>query len=164
MNEPDHRLHQHMNTLEQVIAHHPFTKDLNPRYLHLLNECATLERFGAQQLITQEGFEADRFYLIQSGTVVLQSFVAGKGETTIQTVTGGEALGWSWLYPPYRWHFSAMATEPVEAVSLCAATLRDRMEENHEFGYAVALRVGRVLLDYLKATRRRLAEVYEVPA
>lgn len=152
-----------MTTLELIIATHPFTKDINPRFLHLLKECATFERFGIGHEIFHESFEADRFYLIHSGRVALQTFVPGTGVTTIQTIGAGEALGWSWLYPPYRWHFSAVAVDPVEAAALCAKTLRERMEENHEFGYEIALRVGPVLLERLQATRLRLLEMYGVP-
>jgi len=152
-----------MNTLESIIAKHPFTKDLNPRFLHLLNECATFERFGADQPIFQESFEADRLYFIERGRVALQNFVPGTGVTTIQTVGPGAALGWSWLYPPYRWHFSAVALEPVEAAGLCGRTLRDRMQENHEFGYEIAMRVSHLLLERLQATRFRLFEMYGVP-
>ena len=152
-----------MNTLETVIANHPFTKDLNPRFLHLLNECATFERFAADQQIFRENFEADRFYLIHCGRVALQTFIPGTGVTTIQTIGPGEALGWSWLYGPNRWHFTATAVEPVEAASLCAQSLRDRMEENHEFGYEIAMRVGRLILERLQATRLRLLEMYGTP-
>lgn len=153
-----------MTTIERIIATHPFTKKVNPRFLHLLNDCATFERFGVHHQLFQEGFEATRFYLIHSGSVALQTFVPGKGVTTIQTIGPGSALGWSWLYPPYLWGFTAVVVEPLEAVSLCAATLRERMEENHEFGYAIAMRVGQVLLQYLQATRRRLIEAYDTEA
>jgi hypothetical protein len=34
--------------------------------------------------------------------------------TTVQAVNAGEALGWSWLFPPYRWHFSGRAIQPTE--------------------------------------------------
>ena len=152
-----------MDTLESTIATHPFTKDINPRFLHLLKECATFERFGIGHEIFHESFEADRFYLIHSGRVALQTFVPGTGVTTIQTIGAGEALGWSWLYPPYRWHFSAVTVDPVEAAAICAKTLRDRMEENHEFGYALTMGVGQVMLERLQATRLRLLEMYGVP-
>ena len=153
-----------MNTLESLIETHPFTKDINPRFLHLLNECAMYERFGNDQQIFHESFEADRFYLVHAGRIAIQTFVPGTGMTTIQTVGPGEALGWSWLYPPYRWHFTATTLEPVEAAGLCARTLRDRMIENHEFGYEIAMRVGHVLLERLQATRLRLLQMYGVPA
>jgi CRP-like cAMP-binding protein len=152
-----------MNTLESIIATHAFTRGINPRFLHLLNECASLERFSPEQDIFRESFEAERFYLIHSGRVALQTFVPGTGSTTIQTIGPGETLGWSWLFPPYRWHFSAVAVEPVEAAGLCARTLRDRMQENHEFGYEIAMRVGHLMLERLQATRLRLLQMYGVP-
>lgn len=153
-----------MDTLKDIIAAHPFTKDLNPRYLHLLTACATYERFAIEQSIFQESFEADRFYLLHVGRVALQTFVPGSGVATIQTIGAGEVLGWSWLFPPYRWHFSAVAVEATEAVALGARKLRDEMEENHDFGYAIALRIGQVMLERLQATRMRLLELYDVPS
>jgi CRP-like cAMP-binding protein len=153
-----------METLKDIIAGHPFTKDLNPRYLHLLTECASYERFAIEQPIFQESFEADHFYLIHAGRVALQTFVPGSGVTTIQTIGPGEALGWSWLFPPHRWHFTAVALEPTEAVALGARKLRDEMEENHDFGYAIALRIGQLMLERLQATRMRLLELYDVPS
>jgi CRP/FNR family transcriptional regulator, cyclic AMP receptor protein len=153
-----------MTTLTEMVAEHRFTKGLNPRYLHLLTECASLEHFAAQQMIFEEGGPADRFYLIHTGLVALQTFVPGHGVTTIQTLGTGEALGWSWLVPPYRWHFSAVAVEPVEAVSICAPMMKDRMEENHDFGYAILLQMGPVMLERLQSTRMRLLEAYGMPA
>jgi CRP-like cAMP-binding protein len=153
-----------MTKLTKTIAEHRFTSELNPRYLHLLSECSALERFAAQQMIFEEGSVADRFYLIHTGLVALQTFVPGHGITTIQTLAAGEVLGWSWLVPPYRWHFSAMALEPVEAVSICAPMLKDRMEENHDFGYAILTRMGPVMLERLQSTRMRLLEAYGMPA
>jgi hypothetical protein len=41
--------------------------------------------------------------------------------------------------------------------------LREEIEENHDFGYEIVLRVSRVLLDRLQATRTRLLELYEPP-
>lgn len=151
-----------MSTLESAIAQHPFTREINPRFLHLPVECATFERFGAGQPIFQENFEATRFYLIHSGRVALQTFVPGRGVVTLQTIGTGEVLGWSWLFPPYRWHFSAATVEPVEAVSLCTRSLRERMEENHEFGYWVATQIAQVMYVRLQATRLRLLERYDV--
>ena len=152
-----------ISTLESLIATHLFAKDIEPRFLPLLTETARVEYFDAEQTIFRESLEADRFYLIQSGRVALQIFIPGSGATTIQTLSAGEALGWSWLYPPWRWHFTVVAFEPVEAASLCARTLRDRMRTNHEFGYEIAMRVGQLILERLQATRLRLLEMYGVP-
>jgi CRP-like cAMP-binding protein len=152
-----------MSELLTAIETHPFTQGIPPRYMHLLSRCALFERFGVQQPLFEENFEATRFYLIKSGRVALQTFIPSRGPTTLETLHAGDALGWSWLFAPYRWHFSAVAITPVETVSLCARTLREEIEENHDFGYEIVVRVSRVLLDRLQATRTRLLELYEPP-
>ena len=152
-----------MRTLEQTITEHPFWKGLNPDYFRLLNECASEMHFGEQRQIFQEGSPADRFYLIHAGRVALETFAPGKGSLTIQTIGAGEALGWSWLFPPFRWHFSARAIEATEVVALDAGTLRDRANQNHDFGYDIAMRIGEVMLQRLQATRMQVLDFYARP-
>jgi CRP/FNR family transcriptional regulator, cyclic AMP receptor protein len=86
--------------------------------------------------------------------------VRGKVVVTIQTLGVGEALGWSWLFPPYRWHFSARSCAVTEAVVFEAMALREYAQENHDFGYELVKRVNQVMLDRLQATRLRLANFY----
>ena len=147
--------------LEDAIAKHPFWTGLNPHFLHFLNACATLERYGADQPIFHERGEADHFYLITKGRVSLETFVPGKGCVPLQTLGPGDALGWSWLFPPHEWQFSARAIEPCELIRFGAVGLRERAEENRDFAHELVTRVARVLLQRLQATRRRLVEFYE---
>ena len=82
-----------------------------------------LKKIEPGELIFREGDPANSFYLIQQGKVVLES-QAGGGRIPVQTVETGEVLGWSWLFPPYYWHFDACAVESTEAIffmeRLCA--------------------------------------------
>jgi CRP-like cAMP-binding protein len=149
-----------MNTMEDIITTHPFWQGLNPHYFHILRECAVYSRFGPDQFILNAGSDAEHFYLIHHGHVALETFMPGKGRVTLQAIGPGEALGWSWLFPPYRWHFSGRSTDITEAVCFGARTLRDYAEENHDFGYDLAIRVGRIILDRLQATRSLLADFY----
>ena len=148
----------YMNTVENIIGTHPFWKELNPHYFHILRECAVYSRFGAGQCIFEAGSDAEHFYLIHNGYVALETFMPGKGRITLQTIGPGEALGWSWLFPPYRWHFSARSTEVTDAVCFGARSLRDYAEENHDFGYDLAMRVARIVLERLQAARSLLAD------
>jgi CRP-like cAMP-binding protein len=79
-----------------------------------------------------------------------------KGMTPIQEIGAGEALGWSWLFPPYFWHFNARALEPTDAIFLYATPLRDECESDHELGYELVKRMAEVMLRRLQATRRQL--------
>lgn len=149
-----------MEILEETIAQHPFWKELNPDYLRLLQECAACEIYEAGQLVFQEGQEADRFCLIQKGQVRLDAFVPGRGTVTVQTVAAGAPLGWSWLFPPYRWHFSAHANETTELIRFDGKFLRDLAELNHDFGYELIKRISTVLLERLQETRLLLVDFY----
>lgn len=148
------------SAVRDLIVTHPFFANLNPHYVHLLANCASFECFGPGEDIFRESQQADRFFIIQKGRVALETFVPRSGPTTVQTIDAGGALGWSWLYPPYQWQFSARALEPVEAVAFDAARLREKADENHDFGYDLLLRVGRVMLETLQGTRRKLVEYY----
>ena len=53
--------------------------------------------------IFKEGDVANRFYLIRSGKVVLESADKDEAPMLVQTIGADEVLGWSWLFPPYRW-------------------------------------------------------------
>jgi hypothetical protein len=49
----------------------------------------------------------------------------------VQALGPGEVLGWSWLLPPYEWHYSARAAEPTDVVALDGKALRARCEADH---------------------------------
>lgn len=148
------------NYLKQAIAEHPFWAGLNPHFFHLLEECATLLRLDADQIIFSEREDADHFYLIHKGKVALETFIPGRGNISVQNLGAGEALGWSWLFPPYRWEFRARTIEPTELIALGAVGLRARAEENRDFNHELLTRTAGILLQRLQATRRRLIEFY----
>jgi CRP/FNR family transcriptional regulator, cyclic AMP receptor protein len=152
-----------MKTLDDILAQHPFWNNLPSQYFPLLIECAVIQRFGSGEQIFKKGYDAEHFYLIHDGKVALESaYVPGEGLITIETLGAGEAFGWSWLFPPHQWHFSARAIERTEAVVFKADTLRKKAKENPAFGYDLALRVGSIMLRQLQATRTRLLDICEV--
>jgi CRP-like cAMP-binding protein len=144
-----------------IVRSHPFWRNLDARHFGVLVECANVLQFGDGQPIFQAGANAEQFYLIHSGRVGLEMFVRGKGIVTIQTVDAGEALGWSWLFPPYRWYFGARSHQVTDALVFPAQILRAYAEKDHDFGYELATRVAQVMLQRLQATRLKLVDFYE---
>ena len=51
--------------------------------------------------------------LIESGNVELESGEGFGEPVVIETIGAGDLLGWSWMFPPYVWHFTARAAEPT---------------------------------------------------
>lgn len=153
-----------MRTLETLLAQHPFFESLEPHYLALVAGCAANVRFNADEFLFREGEEANRFYLIRHGKVALQVLVPQRGPVTIETIEAGEVLGWSWLFPPYRWHFDAQALELTRALAFDGQCLRDKCEEDHDLGYTMMQRFAEVMSQRLQATRLQLLDVYGVHA
>jgi CRP/FNR family cyclic AMP-dependent transcriptional regulator len=142
-----------------TLPKHPFLEGLSPHQLRLLSDCAMVVRFQPGELIFREGDPANRFYLITKGKIALESYVQDRGTTLIQTVGVGDVLGWSWLFPPYYWHFDARALEPVEAIFFYGTPLRDECESDHDLGYELVKRMAEVMMKRLQATRRQLLQL-----
>src|SRR6516164_10203580 len=106
------------------VALHPFLAGMNPTQLALLTDCAIPVHFKKGQTILREGEMANRFYLIESGKVVLESGEGFGDPVIIETLGAGDLLGWSWMFPPYVWHFTARAAEPTNAIFFYGTILR----------------------------------------
>ncbi|HLJ57962.1 MAG TPA: cyclic nucleotide-binding domain-containing protein [Chthonomonadaceae bacterium] len=150
-----------MENLERILSDHPFFAALGERYLPVLVGCAMNVRFDDGEMIFREGGEADQFYLIRDGKVALDVAAPGREPITVHTLTAGEVLGWSWLVPPYRWHFDARVVEPVRAFALDGACLRAKCELDHDLGYALMKQVAQITTQRLQATRRQMLDIHE---
>ena len=140
--------------LEEV-AQHPFLRGLDAKHLAALADCAMRTHFSAGDVIFREGDPANRFYLLIKGQVSLET-EHNENRVTVQTISGGDVLGWSWLFPPYYTHFDARAVEPTEAMFFYGTRLREMCEENHDLGYEMLTRIAKVVIDRLVAAQKRL--------
>ena len=149
-----------METLEGIIAGHPFFEGLDPQFLALMVGCASNVRFNANTYVFKEGGDANEFYLIRAGKVALEVFGANRKPSIIETLGEGEVLGWSWLIAPYIWKFHARTMEMTRAIALDAKCLRAKCEENHDLGYEIMKRFASLMQRRLEATRFQLLDVY----
>ena len=147
-------------SLDELLAEVPFLDGLGAGRLALLAGCAQNVHFDAGAHIFREGDEADVFYVVRHGSVAIENFVPARGAVTIETIGAGEALGWSWLFPPHRWHFDARALSSVRAIGFDGACLRGKCEADPALGYEVLGRFAQLLIERLQWTRLRLLDVY----
>jgi len=149
-----------MRDLEQTLREHPFLSDLRPEHIKLLVGCASNVVFKEGEFVCREGEPADHFYFIREGRVLVETHVPHKGAIIIRSREEGEVLGWSWLIPPYRWHFDARAAERTRAIALDGKCLRGKCREDHDLGYEIMKRFAVVIAERLEATRLQLLDVY----
>jgi CRP/FNR family transcriptional regulator, cyclic AMP receptor protein len=147
-------------SLETRIALHPLLAGMNHAQLALLMDCAMATKFKRGQTILREGDFANRFYLIETGKVALESG-GGFGEpVVIETIGAGDLLGWSWMFPPYVWHFTARAAEPTEAIFFYGTILREYCERDPSLGYELFKRMTPVMLRRLQAARKKMLSIH----
>lgn len=146
--------------LADVVAGQPLFSGMAAAHVELLAGCGRNVRFAAGQRLLREGRPADRFFLLRRGRVAIQTVVPGRGAVVIETLGPGDVLGWSWLVPPYRWHFDAEALEPVAATAFDGACLRAKCEADPALGYELMRRFAQVIVDRLQHTRLRLLDLY----
>lgn len=149
-----------MENLERILSEHPFLKDLDEHHIKLLVGCASNVVFKAGEFIFREGDDADYFYIIRHGKAQIETFIPQKGPLAIQTREAGEVMGWSWLVPPYKWHFDARAFELTRAIALDGKCLREKFEKDHDLGYEIMKRFALLIAQRLEATRLQLMDVY----
>jgi CRP-like cAMP-binding protein len=149
-----------MRTLDAVVVEAPVFAGLEQEQLELIAGCATNVRFADGETLFREGEQADVFYLVRHGAVALELYVPNRGAVTIETVEPNEIVGWSWLFPPYRWHFDGRALGLVRAVAFDGACLRGKCDADHALGYELLGRFARVIVERMQATRLRLLDVY----
>jgi CRP/FNR family transcriptional regulator, cyclic AMP receptor protein len=149
-----------VETMATRVALHPFLAGLNRRNLAMLTDCAMATHFTKGQTILREGEFATCFYLIQSGKVVLESGVGLSEPVVIETIGAGSLLGWSCMFPPYVWHFTARAIEPTEAIFFYGTILRECCERDHSLGYQLLKRVSSVTVKRLQAARSKMLVIH----
>jgi CRP/FNR family transcriptional regulator, cyclic AMP receptor protein len=149
-----------MRTLDQVVAESAVFAGLEPEQLQLIAGCGQIAAYAGGDRLFREGSPADTFFLVRRGLIAITTNVPGRGDVTIETLEPGEVIGWSWLFPPYRWHFDARAVEDAGVVAFDGACLRGKCDADHALGYELMLRFAQVMIERLQRTRTLLLDVY----
>jgi CRP/FNR family transcriptional regulator, cyclic AMP receptor protein len=150
-----------MATVEKILAEHPFFEGFTEGHVKLVAGCASDVHFKPGQIIFRVGEEARKFYLVRLGKVALQMTSERRGPLTVLTVGAGEVLGWSWLFPPHKYRFSARVLEATRAFEIDGQCLRGVAEQDHDFGYHLLKHWSPVVERALDATRLQLVNVYQ---
>ncbi|MBD0842887.1 MULTISPECIES: cyclic nucleotide-binding domain-containing protein [unclassified Streptomyces] len=130
-----------------------------PQRRHLM-ALAKEVSFPEDARIFEAGGTADRFWVIRSGAVSLDQRVTPLQRVTVASLSSGDLLGWSWLFPPYEWDFGAEAFSPVRAYEFDAAAVRALCEEDQQLGLILVRTVAEILAHRLEVTRGKLMESY----
>jgi len=155
----DHEDRAH--TFAEMLADHPFVEGMDEAQVLKIAGCVnSVVKLDPDEVIFRAGGTANRLYLLRHGDVALEVHSPGVGARIVQTLHGGEILGWSWMFAPYRWVFDARALTPTEALVLDGKRIRECTSQDPELGLYVMSRLARLVVDRLQATRLQLLDLY----
>ena len=138
-------------------SHHAFLDHCTAGLLNGVEQFSKEIVLPARSTVFHEGDYAHRFYLLLEGEAELVC----EGETgpkTIMTLGPGDLLGCSWLFPPFRYQFTARTLTPCRALSVDGAALLIRAEEDPVIGYELMKRVTCQLIRRLESARQCLIQ------
>ncbi len=143
--------------LDEELSAHPFLFGMTSQDVGLLADCAVRTHFDPGEVIFREGEDANRLYLVETGSVALES---RNGDTAVlvETIGAGELLGLSWLFPPHKWRATARVIEEISAVFFHGDVLRKYAERDRSLGYQLYKRFTEVQTRRLESMRRRVVD------
>ena len=146
--------------LDRLICDHPFFAGMSLDHCELIGGCARNVSFDKGAYLFREGEPANEFFLIRHGRVALELVAPGRTPIRFSTLNAGEIAGVSWLVPPYRWLYDAQTLELTRAISIDGACLRQKAEDDHDFGYEMMKRFMMMLVQRLHAAQLQILDVY----
>ena len=141
--------------IERHLAAHSFLKGMIhitlSFWLFLQRRRNSMRTRSSLAKVNQQTGLSDR-----DGTVVLERKTSDGKPVVIDTVSAGEPLGWSWLFPPYLWQFDVRATEVCTAICLSGIMLRQHRDEDLTLSHELFKRASEVMVRRLHAVRGKL--------
>ena len=143
--------------LENDICRNPFLTRMSDRHIRILAAAAYRTHFGEGQVIFHQGETANRFYLIEEGVIELEATLEpGECRIVAGTIKPGGVLGWSWLFAPFEWQFTARALNQTTAIFFYGTVLREHCETDPSLGFELFKRMAQEMVKRLQSARRRL--------
>ncbi len=145
--------------LANYITTIPFFKGMSDQHIRVLADCACRIHFEKGAIIFHQGETANRFYLIEEGTIELEVGLRSvERKIAAGSINRGAVLGWSWLFPPYEWQFTARALTQAYGLFFYGTILREHCETDPSLGFELFKRMGKEMVTRLQSARRCLLE------
>jgi CRP-like cAMP-binding protein len=143
-----------------MLNHTWFGSELAPETQQRLASLGSVEEFGPEQVILQEGEDATQMGILISGRLALRTLVPERGPVTILSVEPGDIFGWSAVLPAMKAQSTVVATEPSKALVIEGTALRAALKADHGLAASLYPRVLQAVARRLRATRLQLLDLF----
>lgn len=105
--------------------------------------------FSERGIVFQQGDDADLFYMLKEGKVLLEVDASEEISVSIGAMKAGFSFGWSALFPGASYTSTAVCVEPTEVIAIPGRDFIRLMDEDQNNGYGILWKITAIL-------RRRL--------
>ncbi|AWN17926.1 Crp/Fnr family transcriptional regulator [Salinisphaera sp. LB1] len=151
------------SSIESDLLTEAFFTGLPPTAITFLAGCASQRQIHKDDILFHHGQRADRFYLLQHGCISIEVVAIEGPSLELQSLGPGKILGWSWLIPPYSWHFQARVEEPGHVIEFDGEAILAHCEADAEFGYALLKRFSALMSRRLEYAREKMMNEWRPP-
>ena len=147
-------------SLDSLRESAPLLDGMSADGIEFLESLARETDFPKGARIFNEDEKAKSFYLIARGKIGLEVSPPAMDSVLLETLGPGELLGVSWLFPPYRWSWRAMALTATDMIAFDAQAVRAECRRDPDLALHVYKTVAVEAVRRLHATRVRLLDLY----
>ena len=104
-----------------------------------------MHQFEEQELVFHQGDEADRFYFVLQGKVLLEQRISPNISITLSAINPRYSFGWSALLDSEIYTTDALCAEPCQLLSFRSMKIKTLFEQNHSLGFIMSQRLLRVI-------------------
>ena len=150
-------------SINDYLSSHPFFDKLDEDFLQFASNSATELQLKKGDILFRQGELADKFYLLREGQISVQVPAIVGPALEIQSLSKGQILGWSWLMPPYRWHFLARVEEDSDLIEFDGISILAHCEEDPKFGYELFKHFAALMSERLEVARQKMMDQWNPP-
>ena len=142
----------------EILRRYPYFAGIDETSLRQLAMIAEeKQHIPAGTRLFAEGEPVRHLGIMVSGEVNIQ-YLLGSGEMrTVDTLVGGDLLGFSALIEPYKYTSFGTTTQETDLVLIDALKLREHCNRDPQLGYRLTLQVAKLLANRLEGARVQLA-------
>ena len=141
----------------EVLRSFPYFAGVGADSLKAVAAAAEERPFKPGEPLFREGDIARALYILREGQVdIVYQLHEGEGRV-VDTVVGGDLIGWSSVVEPYRCTATAVPRSFGRAVHIGAAAIRDLCDRDHTLGYHLLKELAATLSRRLQGALVQLA-------
>ena len=118
---------------------------LTDEMLDQLIPITEIHQFEDQEYVFHQGDDADRFYFVLQGKVLLEQHMSPNISITLSAINPRFSFGWSALLDSGIYTTDALCAEPCQLLSFQATKIKMLFEQNTSLGYIMSQRLLRVI-------------------